>query len=97
MLLAELFFKLRHRGYPSACDVGEAALDARDAFQFIQVVENLLVGSGILNYNFGLSVDGQNDGMTCIAHLLEEVAGVSLEITERMDVFADVEHHASPC
>jgi hypothetical protein len=45
-----------------------------------------------LHHNLRFSVDGQDDGVTGTAHLLEEVSRVSFEVAKGMDISADVEH-----
>jgi hypothetical protein len=92
VLFSELFFKIRHRGCPSGLYIGEAALDPPDGFQLVEAIEKFLVGSRILDHHLGFAVDSQNDGVTSVAHLLEEVSCISLKFAEGMDIFADVEH-----
>ena len=53
----------------------------------------LILGVGVLDYNLGLAVDGQDKRVYGLPEALEQVDGIAPELTERSDVVGKVEHH----
>jgi len=81
------FFEGRHS---SGFDVGQASLDSFEGLHLVYVVEQFLVGRGILNDDLRLAVDGEDHGIASFAHLFQELAAVSLEIAQGADAGTDV-------
>src|SRR5690242_11281775 len=77
---SELFFKSFQGGCASGFHIGQAAFDSSQRLQFVELVEELLVGGGVLGHKLGLSVNGQHNRTAAPAHPLEEVGGVALEV-----------------
>ena len=72
------------RGFDAAgLDVGQPALNA---FDCLNAIKQRLVRLGVLDDEFGLAVDGQDDGVTGLPQTIEQIGRVSLEVTEGSEV-----------
>ena len=91
MLLTEPFFELGQRSHVASVHIGQAAIDAFEGLEFIDLVEELLVGGGVLHDEFRFSVDREHQRMAGLTHPGKKLTGMALEIAEGMDVLADVE------
>jgi hypothetical protein len=92
MPVPKLFFKLAERSHAPRYDVSYAPLDSLESFEFLDVIEELLVGHGVLDHHLGFPIDGQHHRPPTLAHLFEKVGRVAFEVAEGVDVFADIEH-----
>jgi hypothetical protein len=54
MLAAELLFELFQGRHPAGLGVGQPALDSFHGFQFLDAIEELLIGRRVLNDDFTL-------------------------------------------
>jgi hypothetical protein len=69
-----------------------------DAFEYLGLLRHLaelLVGGRILDDQLGLTVDGQNDRLSGLLQMPNEVCGVLLEVGHRVDIAAEVQHGSS--
>jgi hypothetical protein len=91
MSLAELPFELRERRCAASLHIGQAALGAFKGFELVDLIQKFLVCGGVLHNQFRLAIDGEHDWVAGPAHPGDEVAGVALEVAERMDILTDVD------
>src|ERR1700745_49288 len=56
-------------------------------------VEQALIGFGILNDGFRLSIDGKNQRLLRFLELLHELPRIAAECRHRLNVFFDVKHN----
>jgi hypothetical protein len=61
-------------------------------FDSFDAIEQRLVGRGILNYQLGLAVNGQDQRVPGLSEAAEQIEGIALELTERPNVVGQVEH-----
>ncbi len=76
----------------SGFHVSQPSLNALDG---LHAVEKLLVGSSILNDHLGPPVDRQNQRVAALLEAVEDLRGVSFEITEGSNVVGNVQHGSS--
>ena len=72
--------------------VREALADALEHPGLLGRLAEPLVGGGVLDDQLGLAVDGQDDRLAGLLHLINEFRRVLFEIGQRVNVAADVEH-----
>jgi hypothetical protein len=58
-------------------------------------VEKPLVGCGILEDRFRLSLHGEQDGALILFELLHELTRIAAECGHRMNVFCDIDHESA--
>ena len=68
MLLTEYFFELGQRSHLASAHVGQAALDAFESLEFIDLVEEFLVCGGVLHHEFRFAIDRQYQRMSGLTH-----------------------------
>src|ERR1700691_1419252 len=91
MLLPEVFLEFLQGSDSPGLQGGQAALDSLQSLHLVDVVQQPLVGSGILDNHFCLAVDCEDHWVASLAHPFQELAAVPFEIAQGLDVLADVE------
>src|SRR5687768_12309809 len=96
MLAAQTFKDISGRPCPARLDVFEPASDSFNDAQTVQKIQQSLIPLGILHHELRFPINGKHHGMARSSHLLEKPPGMTLEITEGMNVFADIDHGKPP-
>src|ERR1019366_2469574 len=94
MLRSKLFFEFPQGRDSPSFHIRQPAPYPFDRLQFIHPVQQFLIGSRILDHQFRLPVDSQDQRMAAASHLLQELARVPLEFAQRMNVITDIEHNS---
>jgi len=97
MICPEFFFESLQWRHTPGCNASETAFDSLDRFQFIDPFHESLVRYSVLYDELGLPVDREHNRVTAGAHLLQELAGVALEVAQRTNVFHNIEHGSVLC
>ena len=92
MFVGEEFQEAAHRLALTPFRLIEAATDVADRVQKIVVVEESLIGLCALHNQLGLTIDGQNGGVTRRLERLDMDLRVSLKVAQGMDV-GEVDGH----
>ena len=77
---------------PPVLDVLQATLDSLNGLGHIDAFEDSLVGSYVLNDEFGLPVDRKDEWLPGLREPFNELGRIPLEIGERECVLAKVDH-----
>jgi hypothetical protein len=83
MLAAQPTEDVPRRLCAAGLHVSQSLLNPFDGFDS---VEEGLVGRRILDDEFGLAVDGQNEGVPGPSDAIEEIDGIAFELAERPNV-----------
>src|SRR5947209_1331125 len=62
----------------------------------LDAIQKLLIGFGVLNNDFGPSVDRQDQRVAGFLETVEEFRRISFEVAERSNVVGNVQHGSSP-
>lgn len=86
MLLAQCFEEFAH-GVPfTTPGLLQATADVTQALKRLMVLQEFLISLRALDYNFCLSIHGQDCGVSVLLESGNVIARVSLKVTERVNV-----------
>ncbi len=69
--LSEPFFKILQGVRTASLRIGQPALDSFERLQFVELIQESLVGGCVLDHDLNLPVVSQNDWMTARPHPLK--------------------------
>src|ERR671922_1809057 len=92
MITAEGFQSFAHRAHATLLYVFDALSDALKCIGLCSDVQQALIGFGILDDRFRLSVDRENQRFLRFLELFHELPRIAAERRHRLNVFFDIEH-----
>ena len=84
MTPADLLQSLRGRPRSAFVDSQDGLFESRHRVEMLGTVEKLLIGRGILNHDFGLAVDRQDEGRARLLQVADKLRGSVSEVGQRI-------------
>jgi hypothetical protein len=92
VLASDVLSELVPRDFLSFIELPRALLNRFNRLDPLRQLEEPLVGLRVLDDQLVLAVDGQDDGFSRFSELFQETDGLPLEVRERIDALAEIQH-----